>query len=70
MSKKWMKKDEDIARSLMRYAKGWRSLIRPILPNWGKTKIDALNALITESKRSIQKLNDQFVSPSGIKEEV
>ena len=70
MSKKWIKKDEDIARSLMRYAKGWKSLIRPILPNWGKTKIDALNALITESKRSIQKLNDQFVSPSGIKEEV
>ena len=65
MSKKWMDKDEEVAHSMMLYTKGWSSLIRVALPSWGKTKTDALNALVTESKRSIQKLNDQFVSPSG-----
>jgi len=70
MSKKWIKKDEDTARSMMLYAKGWKSLLRVVLPGWSRAKTDALNAIVTESKRSIQKLNDQFVSPSGIKEEV
>ncbi len=70
MAKKWMKKDEESARSLMIYAKGWKSLLRVVLPGWSSAKTKALTALVTESKRSIQKLNDQFVSPSGSKEEV
>ncbi len=69
MAKRWMKKDVDIARSLMLYSKGWKSLLRVILPAWSKRKVKILSALVTESKRSIQKLNDQFVSPSGLKEE-
>jgi GTPase Era involved in 16S rRNA processing len=69
MVKKWMDRDEDITRSMMIYTKGWKSLMRVALPSWSRLKIEALDALVVQSKRSIQKLNDQFVSPSGIEEE-
>jgi len=64
-----MDRDEDITRSMMIYTKGWKSLMRVALPSWSRLKIEALDALVVQSKRSIQKLNDQFVSPSGIEEE-
>ena len=69
MVKKWMDRDEDITHSMMIYTKGWKSLMRVALPSWSRSKIEALDALVAQSKRSIQKLNDQFVSPSGIEEE-
>ncbi len=70
MAKRWMDKDPDVSRSLMLYSKGWKSLLRVLLPSWNKRKVESLSSLVNESKRSIQKLNDQFVSPSGMKEEI
>jgi len=66
MAKRWMKKDENIAHALRTgYTKGWKSLLRPILRKWSQTNIAALSELVTQSRSSIQKLNDQFVRPSG-----
>lgn len=65
MARRWMKEDKAIGNALLRYTKGWKSLLRTLFPKWNKRRVDALSTLISESRRSIQKLNDIYVTPSG-----
>ena len=67
MIKKMEKKDPDIARAMYRHTRWWRPLFLPTLKRWGKKDSATLEDLVKESKLSIQRLNDQFISPSGNK---
>ena len=66
-AKVYEESDPDMARAIRRNTRWWRPLFSPTLKNWGKKETVLFDKLIDESRVSIQRLNDQFISPSGNK---
>lgn len=61
--------DENIARAVRKNTRWWKPLLAPMSKNWAQKNKVALERLIDESKVTIQKLNDQFINPSGNRSE-
>ena len=59
--------DPDMARAIRRNTRWWKPLFSPTFKSWGKKETALFDKLIDESRVSIQRLNDQFISPSGNK---
>ena len=69
-SKKWEEKDTSIAKALMHNTQWWKPMFASGMRGWQKKNIAKLNELIAQSKRAIQKLNDQHVSSASTAESV
>lgn len=65
----WQQKDPEIARALENNNQWWRSFLTFGQRGWDKRSHIILEELISESRHAIQKLNDQYVSPSGKRKE-
>ncbi|MEA3434703.1 MAG: dynamin family protein, partial [Campylobacterota bacterium] len=63
-AKKWEEKDISISKAIMHNTKWWRPTFG-FGRNWHKNTKAKLDQLMTEGRKSIQKLNDQFVSSSA-----
>ncbi len=57
--------DPALAQAFLRNTRWYRPMCRAAMSGWIKRAQNRLEEVIGRSKRSIQKLNDQFVSPSG-----
>ena len=57
--------DKDLASAFRHNTRWYRPLIRSRMQGWIKRAQRDLEDVISESKKAIQRLNDQFVSPSG-----
>jgi hypothetical protein len=68
-AKKWLEKDESISKAIVHNARWWKSIFGFSKSRWNEGSIEKLNQIMTEARSSIQKLNDQYVSPAGKKEE-
>lgn len=66
--KKWEGKDLYIAKALIHNTHWWKPMIGPGMRGWQKKSKAKLNELVAQSKRAIQKLNDQHVSSSSTAE--
>ncbi len=62
--KKWQEKQPDIARAIAHNASWWR-LLFGFTTQWKHGATKRLDALVTQGREAIQKLNDQFVAPAG-----
>jgi len=68
--KRWLEKDEKIARAIKQNTKWYRPILRIWLKGWSRRAAEKLEHIMDYSKAAIRKLNDQFVSPAGeLKEE-
>jgi len=65
-SKKWEQKDISIAKAITHNTVWWRSIFGFGGRNWHKGTKSKLDILMTQGREAIQKLNDQYVSPSGL----
>ncbi len=63
--KKLEAEDPVVAAAFRHNTRWWRPMIRARMKGWVKRAQSNLEKLVSESKKAIQKLNDQFVSPSG-----
>jgi len=68
-AKKWESKDAQVAKAILHKTKWWNTILGLDKSNWKSNIKKQLDELIQQSRAAIQKLNDQFVSPSGHKEE-
>ncbi len=68
-AKKWEETDIDISKAIMHNTRWWKSIFGFGGRNWHKGTKAKLDILMTQGREAIQKLNDQFVSASGEKEE-
>ncbi|KIM12969.1 MAG: dynamin family protein [Sulfurovum sp. FS08-3] len=68
-AKKWESKDPDVAKAILHKTKWWHTILGLDKSNWKLTIKKQLDELMQQSRTAIQRLNDQFVSPSGHKEE-
>ncbi len=57
--------DPALAQAFLRNTRWYRPMFRAAMSGWIKRAQQRLEEVIGRSRRSIQKLNDQFVSPSG-----
>ena len=64
VSKKYASTNEALSRAILKNATFMRSVFG-VGKRWYDKSISKIDTLIGESKETIQKLNDQFVSPSG-----
>ncbi len=55
----------DLAAAFLHNTRWYRPLLRARMGGWVKRAQRRLEAVIDESKKAIQRLNDQYVSPSG-----
>jgi len=67
-SKKWEEKDPAIAKALMHNTQWWKSMFSFTGRGWQKKSKAKLDELVAQSKRAIQKLNDQHVSSASTAE--
>ena len=65
VSKSWEEKDPNIARAVRHNTRWWKPVLGPTMKSWGKKEKKMLEKLVDQSQLNIQKLNDQFISPSG-----
>ncbi len=65
----YQESDPDIANAISHHTTWWRSLIGFSRKSWQSDTKKRIDQLVADSRALIQKLNDQFVSPSGEKEE-
>jgi len=63
-AKKWEEKDMGIAHAIYANTRWWKSIFSAKNSNWHNTTKNKLEFLMSESRRFIQKLNDQFISPN------
>ena len=68
-AKKWEEKDIDISKAIIHNTRWWKSIFSFSGRNWQRGTKVKLDKLMTQGREAIQKLNDQFVSASGTKEE-
>jgi len=68
-SKAWVEKDIDISKAIMHKTRWWNSIFGLNARDWKKGTKAQLDELMKQSREAIQKLNDQFVAPSGGKKE-
>jgi len=64
-SKQWREKDKDVAKAIMHKTRWWNSIFGLEKREWKKGIKEQLDELMKQSRQTIQKLNDQFVAPSG-----
>ncbi|BBG66608.1 hypothetical protein NNO_1905 [Hydrogenimonas sp.] len=62
--------DAALAQAFLRNTRWYRPIFRAGMSGWIKRAQQRLEEVINQSRRSIQKLNDQFVSPSGKNENI
>lgn len=65
LANEWKEKDKEIANAIMYNTRWWRSILGFGGRNWHGTTRKRLSELMELGRESIQKLNDQFVTPSG-----
>ncbi len=63
--KRWIDKDEKIAKAIEHNTKWYRPILRIWLKGWSRRAAEKLEHIMDYSKAAIRKLNDQFVSPAG-----
>lgn len=63
-AKKWEKTDMGISHAIHANTRWWKSIFSAKNRNWHHATKDRLEFLMAESRRFIQKLNDQFISPN------
>ncbi|MEA2028762.1 MAG: dynamin family protein [Campylobacterota bacterium] len=63
--KKWKEKDIDISKAILHKTRWWNSIFGLEKREWKKGIKEQLDELMKQSRQAIQKLNDQFVAPSG-----
>ncbi len=68
-AKKWEDKDITISKGILHNARWWKLMFGFSGRGWHKGAKAKLEMLMTQARETIQKINDQFVSPSGIQEE-
>jgi hypothetical protein len=68
ISKQWAEKDKAISKAIMHNTRWWRSIFGFGGRNWHKSTKGKLDVLMTQGREAIQRLNDQFVSPSGLQD--
>jgi GTPase SAR1 family protein len=62
----WSKRDMSISKAILNNTRWWNSMFGLKKRGWHKHTKDQLDKLMVQSREAIRKLNDQFVSPSGI----
>ncbi len=62
--KKWKEKDVAISKAIIHNTKWWRTTFG-FGRNWHKNTKEKLDELMSQGKKAIQKLNDQFISASA-----
>jgi hypothetical protein len=67
-AKRWEEKDPSIAKAIMHNTQWWKPILGLGRRGWHKQTKAKLDTLISQTKKAIQRLNDQFVSPSGTEE--
>ncbi len=65
LADQWQHKDEMVARAIRHNNRWWQPLFSDNPRGWGRRTRQVLAQLRADSKRLIQRLNDQFASPSG-----
>ncbi len=65
-AKKWEEIDINISKAITHNTVWWRSIFGFGGRNWHKGTKSKLDVLMTQGREAIQRLNDQFVSPSGL----
>ncbi len=68
-AKKWEDKDIAISKGILHNARWWKFMFGFSGRSWHKGTKAKLEVLMTQAREAIQKINDQFISPSGIQEE-
>jgi ribosome biogenesis GTPase A len=63
--KAWAQKDMAISNAIARNTRWWKPMMSANSQKWASKTNEKLIKLMSDSKMSIQKLNDQFISPSG-----
>ncbi|MEA3417978.1 MAG: dynamin family protein [Campylobacterota bacterium] len=63
---RWKEKDIAISKAIMHNTRWWHSMFGLNKQGWHNRTKAKLDRIMTQSREAIQKLNDQFVSPSGI----
>jgi uncharacterized membrane protein YciS (DUF1049 family)/GTPase SAR1 family protein len=63
--KEWKEKDKSIAHAIAHHTRWWRPMLLANSRNWTSKTNTKLLSLASEAKKSIQKLNDQFINPSN-----
>lgn len=66
LAKKWAEQDMDISKAILHKTRWWNSIFGLSGREWKKGIKTQLDELMKQSRESIQKLNDQFVAPSGV----
>ena len=69
ISKKWEAKDSTIAKAIIYNTEWWKPIFTTRMRGLQKKNITKLNKLISQSKRAIQRLNDQHVNSATAKED-
>jgi GTPase SAR1 family protein len=64
---RWMLIDPMVGRALAYNNRFWRGMFPKTPRGWGRRTRKGIDNIATQSKRLIQKLNDQFADPSGQK---
>ncbi len=67
ISNSYKTKDINISKAIVHNTKWWKPIFGYGSSRWGARSAKKLEILIKESRGYIQKLNDQFISPSGDK---
>ena len=62
-AKKWLDKDVGISHAIHANTRWWKPLFSAKNPKWQNAIKNRLDFLSSESRRFIQKLNDQFITP-------
>jgi len=70
-SRKWEEKDTSISKAILQNTQWWKPMLNSGRQNWQKKAKAKLDQLSVQSKKYIQKLNDQFlvVPKSGTEED-
>jgi hypothetical protein len=65
---RWKEKDITISKAILHNTRWWYSMFGLNKRGWHNRTKAKLDQIMTQSREAIQKLNDQFVSPSGTDE--
>ena len=69
LAKRWKEKDPSMAKAILHNTRWWKPLLNAGRQGWQNRTKSKLDILAAESKKSIRKLNDQFlVSPENEQE--
>ncbi|MEA3491370.1 MAG: dynamin family protein [Campylobacterota bacterium] len=69
LARHWEDEDYAVSKAITHNTRWWNSMFSFNRKGWNKRSKAKLDEIMTDSRASIQKLNDQFVSPSGTAKE-